>query len=52
VGAVGMSRLCRALELQREHGNLDEAQALVDRIRELQVRIDARIDALPQAPAG
>jgi signal transduction histidine kinase/response regulator of citrate/malate metabolism/HPt (histidine-containing phosphotransfer) domain-containing protein len=52
VGAVGMSRLCRALELQREHGNLDEAQALVDRIRELQVRIDARIDALPRAPAG
>ena len=50
VGAIGMSRLCRALERQRDHGNLEEAAMLVAEIRRLQQRIDAHIDALPAPP--
>ena len=50
VGALGMSRLCRTLELQRDHGNLDEAATLVAEIRRLQQRIDARIETLPAPP--
>ena len=50
VGAVGMSRLCRALELQRDQGSLEESAALVAEIRRLQQRIDARIAMLPAPP--
>jgi CheY-like chemotaxis protein/HPt (histidine-containing phosphotransfer) domain-containing protein len=49
VGALGIARMCRALEALRREGTVEDARAMVASMRELQARIDRHIARLPAA---
>jgi CheY-like chemotaxis protein len=49
VGALGIARMCRALEALRREGTVEDARATVASMRELQARIDRHIARLPAA---
>jgi two-component system sensor histidine kinase/response regulator len=48
VGALGLARMCVALEALRRQGTIEDARTLVAAMRALQTRIDRRVARLPR----